>query len=65
VLVANHAVAPRTALAVNAVLGLMTTIPADGGAPQVELPLALRDRTVTLGQIPLARMPELVWSAPR
>jgi hypothetical protein len=65
VLVANHAVAPRTALAVNAVLGRMTTIPADGGAPQVELPLALRDRTVTLGQIPLARMPELVWSAPR
>jgi hypothetical protein len=30
----------------------------------VEAPLALRDGVVSLGPIPLARVPELVWRPP-
>lgn len=54
---------PRGALAAGGVLGLMARPPA-GGAPVVEAPLTLRDRTLSLGPIPLARVPELVWRPP-
>lgn len=55
---------PRGALAAGAMLGLMARPPAGGGAPVVEAPLSLRDRTLSLGPIPLARMPELIWRPP-
>lgn len=55
---------PRGALAAGAMLSLMARPPAGGGPPVVEAPLSLRDRTLSLGPIPMARMPELIWRPP-
>jgi hypothetical protein len=63
-LTAAGIMAPRAALAGGAVLGLMARPPPGGGPPVVEAPLALRDGVVSLGPIPLARVPELVWRPP-
>jgi hypothetical protein len=51
----------QAAVAAKAVLGLMAHPAATGGAPEVELPLTLRDRTISAGRIPLARLPQLIW----
>jgi hypothetical protein len=56
----SHVVNPRAAGVAKAVLGLMAR-PAAGGAGAVELPLSVQDRTVSVGQFPLARLPLLVW----
>jgi hypothetical protein len=60
-LAASGALAPRAALAAKAILAIVAKVPEGGGAPQVELPLTLRDRTLTAGRFPLLRLPELVW----
>jgi hypothetical protein len=60
-LVATHVINARAALAAKAVLGLMARTPADGGAPVVEVPLTLQDGALSVGRIPLGRMPELSW----
>lgn len=57
-------VPPRTAVAAGAVLALMARPSADGGPPAVEAPLSLQNRTLSLGRIPLLRLPELVWRPP-
>ena len=57
---AAHAVAPQTAFAGKALLGLMAQ-PQPDGSSVVEVPLTLKDRTLLLGRLPLARLPELVW----
>ena len=49
--------APGVALTAKAVLGLMPQ--ADGGA--VRLPFRLRDRTVSVGEIPMARLGQIAW----
>lgn len=59
-LAAAHAVAPQTAFAGKALLGLMAQ-PQPDGSSVVEVPLTLKDRTLLLGRLPLARLPELVW----
>jgi hypothetical protein len=56
-LVANGALADRTAFAANAMLALMTHGSPAGGAPAVELPLALHNQLLSIGQIPLAKLP--------
>ncbi len=63
-LVATGTLTPRTALAAGAVLTLMARPPAGGGTPVVEVPLSLQNRTLSLGRIPLLRLPELVWRPP-
>lgn len=57
-------ISPRAATAVRAVLSLLARAPEDGGPPVAEVPLTLRDRTLSMRQIPLARLPVLVWPAP-
>ena len=63
-LAANNAVTKRAALAANAVLSLLAHAPDDGGPPEVEVPLTLQDRTLSVRQIPLSRLPMLDWPAP-
>ncbi|MCW3477764.1 DUF2125 domain-containing protein [Limobrevibacterium gyesilva] len=60
-LAAARTINPRTAGAAKAVLGLLARSPEGGGAPEVEVPLTLQNRGLSLGRIPLARMPELYW----
>ena len=57
---AAGALPQRSAMAAGAVLGLMAR-PQPSGPPVVEVPLSLQDRTLSLGRIPLLRLPELVW----
>jgi hypothetical protein len=52
---------PRVAAAAKAVLDLIAHTPDGGGAPLVDAPLTLRDGQLTVGQIPVARLPPLVW----
>jgi Uncharacterized protein conserved in bacteria (DUF2125) len=49
------------ATAATAVLTLLSRPPTNGGAPEVDVPLTLHDRTLSMGQTPLLRVPELVW----
>jgi hypothetical protein len=58
-LAANHAISTHAAQAAKAVLGLMAR--PDGERSEVEVPLTLKDRTLSVGQIPLAHLPGLVW----
>ncbi|MBE9605788.1 DUF2125 domain-containing protein [Acetobacteraceae bacterium H6797] len=52
---------PRNAGLVKAMLSLVTTKPADGGAPQVELPLTLERQRLSAARIPLMKMPAIDW----
>lgn len=54
-------VAPRAALAGQAALGMMGRAPAGGGAPRVELPVALAGGVLTIARVPIARIPPLAW----
>lgn len=60
-LVAHGVITRRAALAANAVLALLEHVPESGGSPVVEVPLAIQDRTVSVGNIPLAKLPVFVW----
>jgi hypothetical protein len=55
---------PFAAAAARVALRALTRAPPGGGGPaQAELPLALRNRTLNLGSVPLARLPALDWGA--
>jgi hypothetical protein len=59
---AAHAVVSRSAAtAAKAVLSLLAHSPDDGGPPDVEVPLTLQYRTLSMRQVPLVRLPELDW----
>jgi len=60
-LAAQHLITKDAAMAATAVLTLLARVPPDGGAPEVEVPLTLRDRKLSMGRTPLVRVPELVW----
>ncbi|MBN9561416.1 MAG: DUF2125 domain-containing protein [Alphaproteobacteria bacterium] len=60
-LAASGAITKQAAMAAKALAGLIARIPADGGRPEIEVPLTLQDRTLSIRQIPLARIPELLW----
>lgn len=49
------------AITATAVLSLLATTPANGGAPAVEVPLSLRNGTLSMHQVPLLRLPKLDW----
>jgi hypothetical protein len=55
---------PSAAVAAKAVLSLLATAPEDGGPAEVEVPLTLRDRTLAMRQVPLVKLPELIWPTP-
>lgn len=59
---ATHAVITHAAAtAAKAVLSLLASYPADGSAPSVDVPLALRNGTLAMHQVPLVRLPQIVW----
>lgn len=59
---ATHAVLTRAAAtAAKAVLSLLASYPANGGAPSVDVPLTLKNGILAMHQVPLARLPQIVW----
>jgi hypothetical protein len=60
-LAAARALSPRAAQAVQGVVALLARVPAEGGAPQVDLPVMLRDRTLAVGGFPIWRVQEWMW----
>jgi hypothetical protein len=60
-LVSAGTLRPRRALALGAVLGLLAR-PSDATGPQsVEVPFTVQDRSLSVGRIPLLRVPEIAW----
>jgi hypothetical protein len=60
-LAAQHVITKDAAMAATAVLTLLSHAPQDGGTPEVEVPLTLRDSTLLMGKMPLVKVPDLVW----
>lgn len=48
----------------KAVLSLLANAPDDGSPSEVEVPLSLQYRTLSMRQVPLVRLPELDWPRP-
>ncbi len=60
-LAAHAAISRSAAVAAKAVLSLLAHNPEDGGRPDVDVPLTLQYRTLSMRQVPLVRLPELDW----
>ena len=60
-LAGGGAITARAAFAAKAVAALIASAPEGGGPPEVELPFILQDRTLSVQQIPLARVPAIPW----
>jgi hypothetical protein len=59
---ATHGIISKSAAtAAKAVLSLLASAPDDGGPPDVEVPLTLQYRTLSMRQVPLLRLPEIDW----
>jgi hypothetical protein len=59
---AQHgAISRSAATAAKAVLSLLANNPDDGSPPEVEVPLTLQYRTLSMRQVPLLRLPEVDW----
>jgi hypothetical protein len=62
-LAAARLITPQAARTATAVATLLSAAPKEGGAPGVEVPLTLRDGTLSLGVVPLMTIGKLVWPA--
>jgi hypothetical protein len=62
-LATNGVVTRSAAKAAKAVLSLLANTPIDGEPEEVEVPLTLQYRTLSVRQVPLVRLPELDWPA--
>jgi hypothetical protein len=60
-LAAHAAISRSAAIASKAVLSLLAHNPEDGSPPDVEVPLTLQYRTLSMRQVPLVRLPEVDW----
>jgi hypothetical protein len=60
-LAAHSMISRSAATAAKAVLSLLANAPDDGSRPDVEVPLTLQYRTLSMRQVPLLRLPELDW----
>ena len=60
-LAAHSLISRSAATAAKAVLSLLANAPDDGSRPDVEVPLTLQYRTLSMRQVPLLRLPELDW----
>ena len=60
-LAAHAAISRSAAIASKAVLSLMAHTPDDGSPPDVDVPLTLQYRTLSMRQVPLVRLPEVNW----
>ncbi len=56
-LAGQHVISKDAARAATAVLTLLSRVPQGGGAPEVDVPLVLKDRMVLMGKTPLVRVP--------
>jgi hypothetical protein len=57
----NGLMSRSAATTAKAVLSLLANAPDDGSASEVEVPLSLQYRTLSMRQVPLVRLPELDW----
>lgn len=55
---------PLHAAAARVALRALSRPPPDGGPARAELPMALRNRSLSLGGVPVARLPAWDWGAP-
>jgi len=55
----NGLISRSAATTAKAVLSLLATTPDGGGPSEVEVPLSLQHRTLSMSQVPLVRLPEL------
>ena len=60
-LAAHAAISRSAATAAKAVLSLMANNSDDGRPPDVDVPLTLQYRTLSMRQVPLVRLPEIDW----
>jgi Uncharacterized protein conserved in bacteria (DUF2125) len=60
-LATRGAISRSAATAAKAVLSLLASNPDDGSPPEVEVPLTLQYRTLSMRQVPLLRLPEVDW----
>ncbi len=60
-LAASGALSRSAATAAKAVLSLLAGTPGDGDAADVDVPLTLQYRTLSMRQVPLLRLPEVEW----
>jgi Uncharacterized protein conserved in bacteria (DUF2125) len=60
-LAAHSMISRSAATAAKAVLSLLANAPGDGSRPDVEVPLTLQYRTLSMRQVPLLRLPEVDW----
>lgn len=54
----------RAAGTARALLPLLSRPPAGGGAPEIEVPVTLEDRTLAVARIPVTRLAPLIWPSP-
>lgn len=57
----NGLMTRSAATTAKAVLSLLANAPDDGSPSEVEVPLSLQYRTLSMRQVPLVRLPELDW----
>jgi Uncharacterized protein conserved in bacteria (DUF2125) len=60
-LAAHSMISHSAGIAAKAVLSLLADARDDGSRPEVEVPLTLQYRTLSMRQVPLLRLPELDW----
>ena len=60
----NGLMSRSAATTAKAVLSLLADTPGDGGPSEVDVPLSLQYRTLSMRQVPLVRLPELDWPPP-
>ncbi len=61
VLAAHHVITDHVALAAKAVLSLLADAPQDGDLPEIVVPFTVSDGTLSLGKVPVVRIPPIVW----
>lgn len=60
-LVAKEFVKRQEGQLAKAALGLFAKVPAGGGPKQIDVPLTIQDRKLTVGPFPLIRVPRIYW----
>jgi hypothetical protein len=53
---------PQQAAIARIALAVLTRAPANGGAPQARVPVSIQDRQLSIGPIPLLRLPTVHWN---
>ena len=53
---------PQQAAIARIALAVLTRAPANGGAPQARLPVSIQNQQLSIGPIPLLRLPTISWN---